>query len=92
MIEARLPKVGDVWSFTSEGKTIEYYITFVDDEIVHLAEVETGEEAPAYPVAFLSPGGGWKFERESFEYFCSVCEETPHEPGDYLCHECRYGK
>ena len=93
------PKVADVWSFTVDKDKTEYYITFVDENIVHLSEVNTGREVPAYPIEFFQRSDdqgwnyqGWNYERTAYEYFCSACEERPHEPDDYLCHECRYGK
>jgi hypothetical protein len=80
------PKVADVWSFNK----IEYYVTFVDENIVHLSEVNTGQEIPAYPIEFFA--SGWHLERTAYDFFCNSCEENPKEAGDYLCYECRHGK
>lgn len=91
--EHRLPKVGEKWTF-DEGYTASYWVTFVDEEFVHLTDAEEGTEVSPYSLHSWRRAyqrGAWKFSERAEDSFCPMCEERLKAEDDYLCEECRYG-
>lgn len=95
--EHRLPRVGEKWVYVSDefSRPLDesaYWVTFVDDRVIHLQKVSTGADYPEYPIlTWMNASDKWKYVERADEYFCGRCEENPRAENDYLCEECRYG-
>lgn len=83
LVSNRRPHEGECWSF----EETEYWITYVDDNVIHLTDVKSGIQMPPYPaMGFTTP---WRFVCRAEESFCPSCEVNLKADGDYLCNQCR---
>lgn len=83
------PAVGQLW--ICAGAT--YWITFINDDVVHLEGENALITASPYDRKDFEIGretGEWKFVKYA-EEICHRCNENLQMDDDYLCEACRFG-